>query len=91
MIKPGSIVKVKEWEEMETEFGLDEWGGIDCTFAFMKSMKTLCGMEFTIDYILGSTDEDGDDDGEELIPDYETCCSEFKNWSISEDMVKEVR
>jgi len=34
-------VKIKTWEQMEKEFGLDENGSIDCPYIFTKEMENL--------------------------------------------------
>lgn len=40
--KVGDKVKVKTWEQMESEFGISD-GSIDCLFGFTPSMQYLCG------------------------------------------------
>ena len=38
--KVGDKVRVREWDDMEKEFGLDEYGGIVvCGFSFDINMK----------------------------------------------------
>jgi len=34
-------VKIKTWEKMEKEFGLDSFGSIDCARAFVDIMENL--------------------------------------------------
>lgn len=42
--KVGDKVKIKTWEQMESEFGLDDFGAIDCGAEFfVPSMKDFCG------------------------------------------------
>lgn len=36
-------VRIKEWYELEKEFGLDEDGDIDCYYSFTKDMGEYCG------------------------------------------------
>lgn len=38
----GQLVQIKDWGEMEREYGLDRSGDILCT-GFVKGMKPLCG------------------------------------------------
>ena len=51
--KVGDKVRVRSWESMETEFGLDDSGNIylGCALLFFKRMKSLCGNLYTIDAI----------------------------------------
>ena len=44
----GDYVKIREWDDMEREFGLNDSGHIDCKFLFIKEMRRLCGQKFTI-------------------------------------------
>lgn len=48
----GQIVRIREWEDMEEEFGLSVNGHcILCKFKFLSSMKMVCGREFEIEKI----------------------------------------
>lgn len=67
--KPGDRVRIRQWDDMEKEFGLDEDGDIMTPHeTFVSYMKELCGQEATINEI---SDFDGimrleDDDGQDL-------------------------
>jgi hypothetical protein len=53
--KVGDKVKIKTWEQMESEFGLDAFGTINCQYGFTKLMKRFCGtVQEIIDMDLGS-------------------------------------
>lgn len=41
--KVGDKVKIKTWEQMESEFGLDSDGDIPCEHNFTNFMKDFCG------------------------------------------------
>lgn len=41
-ITVGGQYRVKTWEEMEEEYGLNETGNINVPFVFIPSMKYLC-------------------------------------------------
>lgn len=43
MHKLGDKVKIRQWSDMEKEFGLDEGGDIDCRCFFAIEMKKYCG------------------------------------------------
>ena len=36
-------VRIKDWAELEKEFGLDNQGDIDCYCVFTKGMREYCG------------------------------------------------
>ena len=44
----GDSVRIRSWEDMESEFGIDEDGNIPCKFSFTEYMKDMCGDEFII-------------------------------------------
>ena len=43
LIKVGDKVIVREWDDMEKEFGLNSDGGIEVKFIFTEGMAKLCG------------------------------------------------
>lgn len=47
-LKIGDKVVIRQWEDMQEEFGLDESGDIKCTYGFTKEMKPLCGKTLII-------------------------------------------
>lgn len=60
----GDIVRIREWDDMEDEFGVDFSGAIKCNGVFTPSMRYLCGLELQIASIdnvktFPSTDRDG--------------------------------
>lgn len=67
-------VRIKTWEEMEKEFGLDEHGNIPCYCYFVPEMKQFCGNVIEV----------------EGYEDYFVCDKEYNLWEISDDMIKEV-
>lgn len=48
MLKAGDKVRVRSWEDMEKEYGLDKDGDIMVEGCFLKIMKKFCGNEVTI-------------------------------------------
>lgn len=74
--KPGDLVEIKSWDEMEKEFGLTTNGDIDCRFGFNEDMEKYCGLKTTIEHIT--------DDG--VV--YLKC--DIKSWWLSTDMLKHV-
>lgn len=49
--KVGDKVRIREWDEMEKEFGLDSDGDIICEGYFMRAMKKFCGKIFTVEKV----------------------------------------
>lgn len=52
--KVGDRVRFKTWEQMEKEYGFDEYGEIRTTTNFTECMKHLCGTFATIKIIKGN-------------------------------------
>ena len=73
----GDRVRIRQWDDMEAEFGLDDCGDIPCHLVFTPGMRELCGEEFTIIDI-------GQYDDNQYFLDGETFCS----WNISGDMLE---
>ena len=48
MYKVGQKVRVKSWEQMEKEDGLNSCGSIKTPSSFTREMNWFCGMIFTI-------------------------------------------
>lgn len=52
----GDRVRIKSWETLVEEFGIDDWGYIPCKFAFTEEMKYLCGRTAKIEKIVNTRD-----------------------------------
>lgn len=72
----GDVVIVRDWDDMEEEFGLDYEEDIDCEFTFTKGMAYLCGTQHVISEIseLSGSVSFEDDSAD--------------RWSISLDMLR---
>ena len=46
--KVGDRVRVREWEDMEREFGLTKYGSIRVVLPFLPQMHHLCGNTATV-------------------------------------------
>ena len=44
----GDKVTIRQWDDMESEFGLDEYGGIKVPKTFTEPMKRYCGQTLPI-------------------------------------------
>lgn len=44
----GDVVRIREWGDMESEFGLDSDGDISCTQVFTTGMSESCGELCTV-------------------------------------------
>lgn len=47
----GDKVTIRQWDDMESEFGLDEYGGIKVPKAFTESMKQYCRQTLPIVHV----------------------------------------
>lgn len=47
-IKPGDRVRIREWDDLEKEYGIGRDGDIPCPGLFSKSMRPLCGKMATV-------------------------------------------
>ncbi len=52
--KVGELVRIRQWDDMEKEFGVDSVGDIDSCAPFVTSMKPLCGKYAEITRLDGS-------------------------------------
>lgn len=43
MFQVGDVVRVRSWDDMKDEFGLDADGNINCRFCFTSAMRKMCG------------------------------------------------
>lgn len=43
MFQVGDVVRVRSWDDMKDEFGLDAGGNINCRFCFTRAMRKMCG------------------------------------------------
>lgn len=48
----GDKLRIRQWDDMVKEFGVDNNGNIPCTFSFSKPMRALCGQPFTVSSIM---------------------------------------
>lgn len=78
-IHVGDRLRIRQWDDMADEYGLNDWGEIKCKLVFVDPMRDLCGIEFTVDEI--------SDDGEVVDADPD---SPLHNWRISADMCEPV-
>lgn len=73
--KSGDVVRIRQWDDMEREFGLNCFDGINCKFGFLGHMRELCGLNGLIIDSISS-------DNRVMFKNYQT------GWSISTDMIE---
>ena len=73
--KIGDILKIREWDDMAEEYGINRHGNIACDLVFIRGMKYMCGEIFTLRKI----DAGGRYHSQEGIE---------KGYSISKDMLE---
>ena len=89
----GQRVRIREWDDMKEEFGLNEWGDyILCKPVFTMGMRPLCGATATIESFLADSDlsiflKDWEDaDGQRIsVPELTG-----RDWHYSADMLEPV-
>lgn len=81
IFKVGDVCRIREWDDMAAEFGLN-WGDICCQFCFTREMKYLCGKIFTIKEII-------DDIYYRSVEGIELAADHFF-YSISADMLQHI-
>lgn len=84
-IHKGDRLRIRQWDDMEFEFGSYGTGTIMCMFGFAKDMRYLCGRPFTIK----AREEDHgnylSEEREEFRPD-----APGGRWKISADMLEPI-
>ena len=50
--KVGDELRIRVWDDMEAEFGLNKNGNINCLLHFTQSMRDHCGKNFTVSEIV---------------------------------------
>ena len=95
MFKVGERVRIRQWDDMEREFGLDPFGDIDCRPFFTRDMEGegLCGRTATIVTIYsdGYVDLAFDDKSGDIEWEYSTAMLEpMKKYFKLKDEVEEM-
>ena len=79
-IKIGMKVRIREWDDMERERGLNEYGGVSGIFGFSRAMRKFCGQCYAVANI----------DDRRIKLDESFCNKSRFNYSISADMLEPV-
>lgn len=79
--KVGELVRIRQWDDMEKEFGTDGYGSVACNYCFIYAMKPLCGKYAEI----VSLDKDG-----RVALKFFNCDDLNTNWAYSTDMIEKV-
>ena len=80
LIKEGNIIKIRQWDDMESEYGLIGIDSINCECAFTDDMRNLCGSEIKIN--------------KKMVEDfkkYKYFFADSKTYSISTDMIEYIK
>jgi hypothetical protein len=48
MYQVGDKLRIRQWDDMKAEFGVDERNTILCGGSFVREMRPLCGQDFTV-------------------------------------------
>lgn len=76
----GELVRIRQWDDMEKEFGVDEDGSIMCLYSFTEGMKPLCGKYAEIVSL----------DGSRVKLKLFNCDGLNTSWGYSTDMIEKV-
>lgn len=52
-IEVGDELKIRSWDDMENEFGTNDYGNIPCEGTFARCMQHICNSPFTVKRIWG--------------------------------------
>lgn len=77
----GKRYRIRRWEDMENEFGLDGDGNIKTQVCFVEAMRRLCGKEATLKNINGKSVGLGD---------WIDCDKLDTKWGFNADMLEEI-
>ena len=80
LVKEGNIIKIRQWDDMESEYGLIGIDSINCECAFTDDMRNLCGSEIKIN--------------KKMVEDfkkYKYFFADSKTYSISTDMIEYIK
>lgn len=78
----GDVLRIRQWDDMVDEFGLNSYGYIECRGVFVAHMKYLCGKQFTV-----SSVEYGDYHSDERV---ELNSQGRMMWRITADMLEPI-
>ena len=53
VVHVGDKVRIRAWDDMVEEFGLDDDDEIPCRATFIEDMREYCGREYTVDSVWG--------------------------------------
>ena len=79
--KVGELVRVRQWSDMASEFGLNDNGAINCFCYFLPYMKFLCGKYAVISTIF--------DDGRVMLRFF-NCKRKWFGFSFHIDMIEKL-
>lgn len=79
--KVGELVRIRQWDDMEKEFGTTASGTVNCKCGFTVTMKPLCGKyaeikDFSVDDI--------------VFLHFFNCDDSVEKWNYSTDMIEKV-
>ena len=71
------MVRVRDWDDMAAEFGINNLNSIDCEFNFTRKMSKFCGRKVVVEEIL-------------LSGAIRFVGGELYGWHISADMLEPI-
>lgn len=80
--KVGELVRIRQWDDMEKEFGVDDDGSIMCHCCFTDGMRPLCGKYAEIVSLT--------ENGARVTLKFFNCGGLNTSWGYSTDMIEKV-
>lgn len=79
--KVGDKIRIRQWDDMAKEFGIDKNGDIKALSGFIQEMRPLCGKKAKIGEIYGNC---------VFLEDFEDCEGLDTDYDYSMDMIEHV-
>lgn len=80
----GDRVRIRDWDDMVAEFGVDEDGDIPCAYMFTEGMQGFCGAEYIISAVFNHSN------GVQELFFLDTCGDE-NGYIFTADMCEQVK
>lgn len=57
IVHVGDKVRIRDWDDMAAEFGVNAYDEIPCRMTFIRDMQKYCGYEYTVAEVYGEHDD----------------------------------
>lgn len=85
----GDVLRIRQWNDMANEFGINAFGSINCRCVFITEMIHMCGKKFTVSKIYEDYGETMYNSAEGVEYDLDgIILDKDDTWGISADMLE---